>query len=75
MEPSGPQSLDRKDPTFHEFPSSWLTRRKPSFKERTYENYAYLLTNHLLPRFAKLRLSKIHYTAIDALRRNEAARE
>ena len=65
-EPSGSQSLWQKDPTFHEFASSWLTRRKPSFKVRTYEHYAYLLTNHLLPRLAKLRLSQIDYTAIDA---------
>jgi integrase len=65
-EPPAPQSSDRKDPTFHEFASSWLARRKPTFKERTHEHYAYLLTNHLLPRFAKLRLSQIDYAAIDA---------
>jgi integrase len=33
--------------------------------ERTYEQYRYLLTNHLLPRFARLRLSQIDYAAID----------
>jgi hypothetical protein len=52
-------------PDFHEFATSWLTRRKPSFKERTYEHYRYLLTNHLLPRLARLRLSQIDYSAID----------
>jgi integrase len=65
-EPPTPQSPGRKDPTFHEFASSWLTRRKPSFKQRTHEHYAYLLTHHLLPTFARLRLSQIDYAAIDA---------
>src|SRR3954447_14267359 len=64
-EPLAPQSPVKKDPTFHEFASSWLKRRKPTFKERTYEHYGYLLTNHLLPRFARLRLSQIDYGAID----------
>src|SRR5918992_2072866 len=57
-EPPAAQSPDRKGQTFHEFATSWLTRRKPSFKERTYEQYRYMLTNHLLPRFARLRLSQ-----------------
>jgi integrase len=65
-EPPTPQSTVPKDPTFHEFASSWLKRRKPSFKPRTHEHYAYLLTHHLLPRFARLRLSQIDYTAIDS---------
>jgi integrase len=64
-EPPVAQSADRKDPTFHEFATSWLTRRKPSFKERTYEHYEYMLTHHLLPRFARLRLSQIDYSLID----------
>jgi integrase len=64
-EPPAPQSPIKTDPTFHEFASSWLKRRKPTFKERTYEHYRYLLTNHLLPRFARLRLSQIDYSAID----------
>jgi integrase len=64
-EPAAVQSTDRKDPTFHEFATSWLTRRKPTFKERTYEQYRYLLTHHLLPRFARLRLSQIDYAVID----------
>jgi integrase len=64
-EPAAVQSTQRKDPTFHEFATSWLTRRKPTFKERTYEQYRYLLTHHLLPRFARLRLSQIDYAVID----------
>jgi integrase len=64
-EPPVAESADRKDPTFHEFATSWLTRRKPSFKPRTYEHYLYLLTHHLLPRFARLRLSQIDYSLID----------
>jgi integrase len=64
-EPPAVESPDRKDPTFHEFATSWLTRRKPTFKERTYEQYQYLLTHHLLPRFARLRISQIDYSVID----------
>jgi integrase len=64
-EPPAAQSPDRKDPTFHEFATSWLIRRKPSVKERTYEHYRYMLTHHLLPRFARLRLSQIDYSVID----------
>jgi integrase-like protein len=64
-EPPAPQSPAKEDPTFHEFASSWLKRRKPTFQERTYEHYRYLLTNHLLPRLARLRLSQIEYGAID----------
>jgi integrase len=64
-EPPAVESSDRKDPTFHEFATSWLTRRKPTFKERTYEHYHYLLTHHLLPRFARLRVAQIDYSVID----------
>jgi integrase len=64
-EPPAPQAPASNDPTFHEFASSWLARRKPSFKQRTYEHYRYLLTNHLLPRLAPLRLSQIDYATID----------
>ena len=56
----------QEDPTFHEFASQWLDRRRPSFKPRTHENYSYLLTNHLLPTLAPLRLSQIDYATVDA---------
>lgn len=64
-EPPAPQSTTPDDPTFHEFASSWLARRRPTYKERTYDHYRYLLTHHLLPTFASLRLSQIDYVAID----------
>src|SRR4051812_8382656 len=48
-DPPAARSTARANPTFHEFASSWLARRRPSFKPRTYENYRYLLSNHLLP--------------------------
>jgi integrase len=64
-EPPAPQSTVPDDPTFHEFASSWLARRRPSYKLRTYEHYRYLLTHHLLPTFAPLRLSQLDYAAID----------
>ncbi|HEX5898904.1 MAG TPA: hypothetical protein VFY32_05855 [Solirubrobacteraceae bacterium] len=48
--PPAPQATALDDPTFHQFASSWLARRRPSYKQRTYEHYRYLLTHHLLPR-------------------------
>jgi hypothetical protein len=45
-EPPAPLSKGPDDPTFHEFASSWLARRRPSYKQRTYEHYRYLLTHH-----------------------------
>jgi integrase len=64
-EPPGPRGGGHDDPSFHEFASSWLGRRRPGFKERTYEHYRYLLVNHLLPVFARVRLSQLDYAAID----------
>jgi integrase len=64
-EPPARQSSVPDDPSFHEFASSWLARRRPSYKERTYEHYRYLLTHHLLPTFASLRLSQFDYAVID----------
>ena len=45
-------------------PAGWR-RRRPSYKPRTYEHYRYLLTHHLLPAFASLRLSQLDYAVID----------
>jgi integrase len=64
-EAPAPQATSRDEPTFHQFASSWLARRRPSYKQRTYEHYRYFLTDHLLPAFASLRLSQLDYTAID----------
>ena len=64
-EPPAPQVTTLDVPTFHQFASSWLARRTPSYKQRTYEHYRYLLTHHLLPAFAALRLSQLDYAAID----------
>ena len=62
--PARPSSVP-DDPSFHEFASSWLARRRPSYRQRTYEHYRYLLTHHLLPTFAALRLSQLDYAVID----------
>jgi len=64
-EPPAPQATALDDPTFHQFASSWLARRRPSYKQRTYEHYRYLLAHHLLPAFAAVRLSQLDYAAID----------
>ena len=39
-EPPAPQATALDDPTFHQFASSWLARRRPSYKQRTYEHTA-----------------------------------
>ena len=44
--------------------AGWLVAGR-RYKQRTYEHYRYLLTHHLLPAFAALRLSQLDYAAID----------
>jgi integrase len=55
-------------PTFHVFASEWLDARRPELRERTYEDYAWTLSLHLLPFFAKHRLSEITRQEVDRYR-------
>lgn len=42
----------REVPTFHEFASEWLDRRRPELAPKTIADYEWALTLHLLPHFA-----------------------
>jgi integrase len=53
------------DPTFHEFASEWLEARRHEFAPRTVEDYELALTHHLLPFFAKHRLTEITAQEVD----------
>jgi integrase len=55
----------KPEPTFHEFASEWLEARKPELGERTYEDYRWSLTHHLLPFFKGHRLSEITVREVD----------
>src|SRR5207244_9323698 len=52
-------------PTFHEFASQWLDARRGELAPRTVEDYELALTHHLLPFFAKHRLSEITAQEVD----------
>jgi integrase len=54
-----------EEPTFHEFASEWLEARRHEFAPRTAEDYELALSHHLLPFFAKHRLSQITAQEVD----------
>jgi integrase len=56
------------DPTFHEFASSWYEDHRHEVAQRTAEDYQWALSNHLLPFFAKHRLSQITIAKVDRYR-------
>ncbi|MGD0167093.1 MAG: site-specific integrase [Gaiellaceae bacterium] len=65
--------VQREEPTFHEFASEWLEARRPELGDRTYEDYKWALTSHLLPFFATHRLSEITAREIDRYRATKMA--
>jgi len=56
------------DPTFHEFASAWFEDRRHEVAPRTVEDYQWALTHHLLPFFAKHRLTQITIAEVDRYR-------
>jgi len=61
-EPDAP----RVEPTFHEFASDWYERRKrEGLRDRTLGYLEWALTVHLLPAFARMRLSQITVEEVD----------
>jgi integrase len=54
-----------EEPDFHRFASEWLEARKPELTARTYEDYRWSLTHHLLPFFRLHRLSEITVQEVD----------
>jgi integrase len=63
-EPEAPRS----DPTFHEFASEWWDAKKRELRPKTISDYEWRLTNHLLPYFARYRLSQITVQEVDRYR-------
>jgi len=55
-------------PAFHEFASEWYAAKEPELAERTRVDYRWRLSNHLLPWFAKHRLSAITIEEVDRYR-------
>jgi len=57
------------DPSFHEFASEWLHgQRSEGLSGNTLLDYSWQLSNHLLPFFAKHRLSEITIAEVDRYR-------
>jgi hypothetical protein len=54
-----------KDPTFHGFASERFEANEGAWRPNTRVDYGWQLTNHLLPFFAKHRLSQITIAEVD----------
>ncbi len=69
--PHEPESVEApaEVPTLHEFASEWFDGASPGWRERTRVDYRWRLSDHLLPYFAKHRLSAITVEEVDRYRR------
>ena len=56
------------DPTFHEFASNWFAARSPELRPTTQVSYEWALRIHLLPFFARHRISEITIAEVDRYR-------
>lgn len=56
------------DPTFHQFATDWFNAKKPELRPNTVTAYTSELTLHLLPHFARHRLSEITVQEVDKYR-------
>ncbi len=63
-----PEVEVKRDPTFHEFSSEWFEARRRELRPNTRLDYEWQLTHHLLPFFAKHRLSQITVAEVDRYR-------
>jgi hypothetical protein len=66
-----PAQAQTEAPTFHQFASGWFEGVAPELKERTRIDYGWRLSNHLLPHFAKHRLTAITVEEVDRYRRQK----
>jgi integrase len=57
-----------EEPTFHEFASEWFEVNRAGWAERTATDYRWALAHHLLPHFARHRLSEITVEEVDRYR-------
>jgi integrase len=67
-EPRSEPKAESSDPSFHEFASAWFEGIEPTLRERTCVDYRWRLSAHLLPYFAKLRLSEITVAKVKSYR-------
>lgn len=68
--PPAPEAAapERQEPDFHEFASRWFEARKAEWRENTQLDYEWQLCHHLLPFFARHRLSEITVAEVDRYR-------
>jgi integrase len=66
--PTAPVERATVEPTFHEFASEWFEANRHGWAERTVADYRWALSYHLLPYFAKHRLSAITVEEVDRYR-------
>jgi integrase len=66
-QPEPAPEVDR-DETFHEFASRWFEATKDEWRPKTRLDYAWQLSNHLLPFFGHHRLSQITIAEVDRYR-------
>jgi len=69
--PPEPRVVDApvKVPDFHQFASEWFAEAEVEWSERTKVDYGWRLTNHLLPYFARHRVSAITVEEVNRYRR------
>jgi integrase len=65
---AGPAPQPPVDPTFHEFASDWYAAKEAEIRPNTGRSYRNDLTHHLLPFFARHRLSEITIAEVDRYR-------
>jgi integrase len=58
----------RPEPSFHEFASEWFSTNEGEWRENTRLDYHWQLSHHLLPFFARHRLSEITVEEVDRYR-------
>ena len=61
-----------EEPTFHEFASEWLEAKRHELRPNTVRDYEWALCSHLLPHFARFRLSEITIEEVDRYKRQKA---
>lgn len=64
-EPAPVPAEPKPEETFHEFAATWLRGHEPGLRPRTVRDYRWALELHLLPYFARHRLSEITAEEID----------
>jgi integrase len=73
-EPEPAVVAPREEPSFHAFASEWLAmREREGLGARTVEHYRWALVNHLLPFFARHKLSEITVREVDRYKTGKAA--